>query len=125
MTTNCIDITLNQLDIVSRGDHTYIDEVIKDAKFVITTLRDELFDTKLRQIDFRPGEKIYVNFGNVVREGEIYVSGQLYDGKHTEPLQYVGYRLNVDGVWIRGKWDSISTKGKPYRTMEEALNEGK
>jgi hypothetical protein len=123
MKTNFVDNTLWQLDNALRGDKQYIDDVIADAKLVISTLRDELLDPKLRQIDFRPGEKVYVKFGDVVCEGEIYVSGQLYDGKHTEPLQYVGYRLNVNGVWIRGKWDSVSTKGKPYRTKEEADNE--
>lgn len=123
MRTYFIDNTLSQLNRALSGDHSHVDEVLKDAILVINTLRDELVDTKLRQIEFRPGEKIYTIFGNVVREGEVYVSGQLYDGKHTEPLQYVGYRVNVDGVWIRGKWDSSMTKGKLYRTKEEASNE--
>lgn len=73
-------------------------------------------------LPFKPKDKVFAKIGNKVRECEVKVCGIFYDEKHTEPLYSISYTTEIEGVSIRIKWFSTSSKDKPYKTYEEAMN---
>lgn len=117
-----IDNTLFNIDQVLNGEKEYKDCVLKDTSIVIKELLKDLETTKTEQMLFKPGDKAYCLIGGKIREIEVLIAGTLYDNRKTEPTFCISYRYNIDGVWIKGKWDSQMPQ-KIYKTREEAEND--